>query len=147
MSDNLDPLERARQRRARREAEAAERDALLEAMTEAERGLRLAIWRAHSGDVPITAGELQRRIFVTPFAGAYGDAGAVLVIEGSPPHGGYAIMGKGEACAVVFDLSTNTSRGRAPISHWGPKARQPLRRAILAYLAEVATGAGWSNRV
>ena len=73
---------------------------------------------------------------MTPFEGAYGDAGAILILEGSPPHGAYAVMGQGESCAVVFDLNTNTSRGRAPIGPWGPKARKPLRRAILAYLAE-----------
>ena len=61
MTNELTPTERAHLRRVKRQAEAAERDALLGAMTEAERALRLAIWRAHCGDLaPITPGELGR---------------------------------------------------------------------------------------
>jgi hypothetical protein len=122
-------------RRLKREREALERAALLAAMAPAERDLRYAIWRDRCGAELITPPELQRPIVVTPFDGCYGRAGVVLCIEGSPPHGAYAVMGQGEQCAVVHDLAERT-RARRPIGPWGPEARQPLRRAILAYLAE-----------
>jgi hypothetical protein len=122
--------------RAKRQEERRRREEALNAMTEAERELRLANWadRGYSQYYSITADELGRPIVVTPFEGAYGVAGYVVCINGSPPRGAYVVLNH-EMMQAVFDVGT--LRQRKPTTDWGPKRGQRLRKALLAYLQEL----------
>ena len=74
--------------------------------------------------------ELRRPIFVTPYPGAYGVAGWVVTIEGTPPRGAFVVDvgGRGLAAATVHIIS---ERHYKPITSKGPRRHLALRRAIL----------------
>jgi len=74
--------------------------------------------------------ELRRPIFVTPYPGAYGVAGYVVTIEGTPPRGTFVVDvgGRGLAAATVHIIS---ERHYKPITRRGPRKHLALRRAVL----------------
>lgn len=122
-------------RRLKREQEAVKCAGLLAGMPEGERAFRCAVWAARGFEGQPDSDELTRRIIITPFDGAYGRAGCVVAIEGTPPKGCYAVLCDGQLdSALVYDLCT--TKARAPLAPWGPRSGQELRQTILGLLRE-----------
>lgn len=118
------------QSRAERQAQ---REALLGAMHPVVAKLHTEISALRGwpmADIP--PDELCRELIVTPFDGCYGQAGAVVTLNGSPPRFVAVVLGYGVQ-AVVHVLAPARPRLR-PITESGPTARLPLRRAVLAYV-------------
>jgi hypothetical protein len=77
--------------------------------------------------------ELCRELMVQAFAGCYGQAGAVVSLNGSPPRFVGVLLGRGPE-AVLHVLAPSRPRLR-PITQYGPASRLSLRRAVLAFVA------------
>jgi hypothetical protein len=125
-------------------AKRAEVQRRLAAMPRAEAALHRQICKvrgwARLEEIP--PDELERQLYVTPVLGGYGVAGYVVTLEGSPPR----------FLAVV--LGDNTVRVLLPrfprireIDQWRPKVWQPLRSALLAYIAEDLAANEWRAEV
>ena len=76
----------------------------------------------------------KRPVFVTPFPGAYGTAGYVVTINGSPPRGVFIWQARSDTCGptirVLLSLCERTRNIKADA-----KKYQPLRHALLALVA------------
>ena len=118
-------------------AKCAEVQRCLDSMAPAEAALHRQICKvrgwARAEDIPLD--ELERKLYVTPFLGGYGVAGYVVALEGSPPRFLAVIVGKDRASATIRVLLPRFPRIRE-IDQWRPKKYQPLRSALLAYIAE-----------
>ncbi len=104
---------------------------LIEMMWRWHHGLRLAYdgWRAPED-------ELRRKVIVTPYEGAYGPAGAVITIEGSPPHGTLIVNGGGFTDGPVVFIVNSNYRSRHPVITARPHTGilYDVRQAALAVL-------------
>lgn len=78
----------------------------------------------------IPADELERRLHVTPFAGAYGVAGYVVALEGSPPRFLAVVLG-GNIVRVLLPRRPAIRE----IGPYRPAKWHPLREALLACIA------------
>lgn len=123
--------------RAQQRAETAR---VLEAMHPTERAFHAEIGALRGWARPelIPADELTRKVLVTPFPGAYGTAGYVVTLEGSPPRFLAVVQGKGEGCPwsapLLHVLEPRRPRIR-PID-WRPNTKWgQLRRVVLEYVA------------
>ncbi len=81
-------------------------------------------WRASKSDE-------KRRIIITPFRGAYGIAGCVCCIEGSPPRGTLIIENSGTRRLIGI---TSTGGIRVADEYRGSEAMQWLRTYLLVHL-------------
>lgn len=100
-------------------------------MTDTERTFRLELHRAEHGPRPLWEGEwLDRPLVITPFAGNYGQAGLVLVVNGSPPVGIVMVIEhSGAHDCEVYHLPRGIKRGPY-------RARPPLHRAVCDLVTE-----------
>ncbi len=113
----------------------AERDTAkraLAAMAPEEAALRTEIAGLSGYDWP-PDDQLQRELWVTPFAGNYGPAGYVVVLNGSPPRFVAVVMAGGYANDPVTVLAPR--RHPLVITQGMPAKWQGLRKALLAYIA------------
>lgn len=101
-------------------------------------------WLEYAAKRPIgdlRASELSREICVMPFSGAYGQAGVVLTINGSPPRCMMVIttdLGPGESRICIVGTT------RASMIYANRPARgQALRRAVFALLVERGAVPEW----
>lgn len=76
--------------------------------------------------------ELDRHIVITPYNGAYGLAGYVITVNGSPPRGTLLVPLKEERI-VVFD---NERSKALDCSSWQGHTRHQLRKKVFEYLIE-----------
>lgn len=75
--------------------------------------------------------ELEREVYLTPFDGAYGVAGHVVTINGSPPRL-VAVVQTGDFVYGPYVWLCDRYHNTKVISDLGPKKLLPLRRAVLA---------------
>ena len=128
--------------RAERRHKAAKLKEALEQMPKPERDFRQAL--AEAQDTTVTLDGVQREIHVTPYAGAYGLAGVVIAINGSPPRAlVLATVDKGRSGATVV-LFRNPSWAKRPLTcdqetstHYKSGKRVQTRNATLAYLDSI----------
>jgi len=114
----------------------------LERLPEAEREFRQAL--AELRNVGLTLDDLRREIHVTPFEGAYGPAGVVLAINGSPPAAlALATVDKDRRGATVVVFRSPGSATHPTVmdsfTHMRYKSGKRLRayNATLAYLTSL----------
>lgn len=96
-------------------------------------------------EVTLTADELTREVDVTPFPGAYGAAGWVVTVNGSPPRLVAVVLNRPALAdgAPVYLLCGNGSRR---ISAQGPQRLLALREAILTVVRGRHVGAHIESR-
>jgi len=107
---------------------------------EQELALREALRDLIHGGYCSDVDDLRRRIYVTPFDGAYGVAGAVIAIEGTPPRALIVVSkGYGDAGMCFF---REPGHAAGPISvngytirRYGARSKKRrAHRAVLEYL-------------
>lgn len=150
----------------RRQERAKLREAL-EQMSEPERDFRQAL--AVARDTTLTLDDVRREIHVTPYTGAYGPAGVVIAVNGSPPRALLLVTidtGRSGASVVIF---RDPGWARRPLicdqdtnRRYTTGKRVQVRKATLAYLDHIgvfddrggrvleiephtARGWGWEN--
>jgi hypothetical protein len=89
--------------------------------TSAEQNMRLMMSVLYNGPREFYAGYLTRKLFITPYPGAYGHAGYIVTVEGSPPKGTLLIQGGSEDGSHVDVVIFMGSRPKAFLDH-GPYA-------------------------
>ena len=121
------------EKRARESAETAR---VLAEMHPIERALHVEVNAARGWlrAELIPAGELGREVFVTPFPGAYGVAGYVVTLDGSPPRFLAVVEGKDERYADYPIIHVIVPHGIRPIDGSPNRKWAPLRAAVLAFI-------------
>ena len=113
----------------------AERAFLLGSMHPTEAALHRQICRLRGWPdlAAIPPDELTRELYVTAFPGAYGTAGHVVTLNGSPPRFVAVVLGDSFAEATVRVLVPQQPAIHE-IGPYRPVRWQPLRRAVLDFI-------------
>jgi hypothetical protein len=79
---------------------------------------------------PFTGDDLNRSIYFTSFDGAYGRAGIMAVIEGTPPRGMFILMDEGDRALYAI----RNGRMRSATAYVGSKAMQAVREYLVEHI-------------